>query len=184
MTVLISILINLVIVSVAAWLLTRRMDRRLRPARMLDEIRGEVQSLVVELNNTTDRNVTLLEDRVAALKALLDNADKRIVSMKREIERAERGSQTYNDIVARARKEAAGAASEVSVQPSGGSRAGGYGVQDGRSEAQEAETQPLNERVIEMHADGISPERIAAKNQVTVGEVELIISLSGKGGSD
>ncbi|MBU0928918.1 MAG: hypothetical protein KKA67_14305 [Spirochaetes bacterium] len=44
----------------------------------IDKIRREIGALIVELDASADRNVTVLEDRLTALKELLVEADRRI----------------------------------------------------------------------------------------------------------
>jgi len=60
------------------------------------EIRDEVSRLLVELNRTTDRNIALIEDRIASLNELLSSADKKIGLLRRETEKHDVGTQIYS----------------------------------------------------------------------------------------
>jgi len=53
---------------------------------LLDGVREEARALVIELNETADRNVSLVEDRITQLRELLDEVDRRIGVEKRELE--------------------------------------------------------------------------------------------------
>ena len=45
---------------------------------MLHDIKDEVNKLLIEINRTTDQNITLIDSRIRDLKALTDAADKRL----------------------------------------------------------------------------------------------------------
>jgi len=63
---------------------------QLRKALELDSlllnVRKEVGILTTELNQTTDRNISLVEDRMEALRSLLDEADRRMGVIRKEVE--------------------------------------------------------------------------------------------------
>ncbi len=70
----------------AIWFILRaRVRRFLELESLLSGVREEARALVTELNETADRNVSLVEDRMASLRALLDEADRRIGLAKREL---------------------------------------------------------------------------------------------------
>ena len=52
--------------------------------KVLENIEGEIKSLIIEMNKTTDRNIELIEDRIRNLKSLVEQADKRITVLKKE----------------------------------------------------------------------------------------------------
>jgi hypothetical protein len=63
----------------AIWFLLRaRVRRYLELENLLSGVREEARALVMELNETADRNVSLVEDRIVALHDLLDELDRRI----------------------------------------------------------------------------------------------------------
>jgi hypothetical protein len=71
----------------AIWfLLKSRIARYLELENLLGGVREEARSLVRELNETADRNVSLVEDRMNALRELLDEVDRRIGVEKKELE--------------------------------------------------------------------------------------------------
>lgn len=76
--------------------------RRTGADRVLRELREEVEKLVSEVDLATDRDVTLVEDRIKTLRALLDESDKRIATMKREAERRLSEERAYSDLGRRA----------------------------------------------------------------------------------
>lgn len=134
-------------------ILKARLGKALNAARLLGEVREEVNRILVELNQTTNRNITLIEDRIGRLNELLGRADKKIALLEREIEKQQLASKLYSQLSAH--------------RPEGG--------------AQPAEPAPepkdRYEEVVRLARSGLSPELIGRRLGITLGEVELIISL-------
>ena len=135
--------------------LRERIRRSLSSVSQIREIRDEVDRLIVELNQTTDRNIALVEDRIAALNELLGKADKKIGLLRRETEKHEMGQRVYESL------------GEVGSRPRAGAET--------RKQPQQAGASP--EAVLELHRAGFSPSLISARLGIPTGEVELIISL-------
>jgi hypothetical protein len=74
------------------------LSKSLDPQAVLESIREEVDRIIVELNSTTDRNITLLEDKVQSLTTLIEQADKRIGILRREIEKHELAGKVYSEL--------------------------------------------------------------------------------------
>ncbi len=141
--------------------LTRRIRRDASPET---RIREEVNRLMVELNQTTDRNIALIEDRIASLTELLSKADKKIGLLRRESEKHDMGAKVYGRIrEVKAPDQAVESPREPTVNPP----------------AFEAETD-LRERVIALHRAGITASLIASRVGAPRGEVELILSLEDR----
>ncbi len=157
----------------AVYLVLRsRIDRsvaRLDPAA---EIRDELASVMVEMNRTTDRNVALLEDRIAQLTQLLADADRKILLLRREGEKHEASRRVYSHLarpaaargVERAAADGAASPTEGSAPPP--------------PPARPAPEPSLEARVLMLEREGLAPAAIANRVGSTVGEVELIISLA------
>jgi hypothetical protein len=86
-------------------ILKSRLKILVDPKTVLDSIRDEVDRIIAELNSTTDRNITLLEDKVQALSALLEQADKKISILRREIEKHELSARVYSELAGRRAQE-------------------------------------------------------------------------------
>jgi len=63
------------------------MRSRFSSKRVLADIRAEMDRLLADLEFQVDRDVRVLESRTAALRAMIDEADRRIVTADREGER-------------------------------------------------------------------------------------------------
>jgi hypothetical protein len=59
--------------------------RRTGAERILTEFKEEVNKIILEIDSATERDLTLVEDRVKALKTLLENADRRVADIERYI---------------------------------------------------------------------------------------------------
>jgi len=131
-------------------ILKAKVNKSVDPKAILESIREEVDRIIVELNSTTDRNITLLEDKVQSLTSLLEQADKKIGILKREIEKHELSGKVYSEL----------ARSGPRVQ---------------QPEEQDRRTQVLN-----LHRQGISASAIAKRLGITLAEIELILSLASQ----
>ena len=137
--------------------LRRKIARTLAAATVLRDVREEVNRILVELNQTTHRNVTLLEDRIGTLTELLGKADKKIALVRREAEKQDLAGRLYSELAGR-QQEAAGARQEP-VQP-----------------APQAADRQIE--AVRLAQGGLSPSLIARRLGLTPGEVELILSLA------
>jgi hypothetical protein len=191
-------------------LLRDRVRRATTSDSQIEEIREEVSRLLVELNQATDRNIALMEDKITSLNDVLSAADKKIGLLHREIEKHDVGSQIYSRLAeGRAHRlpepdvpppPPAGEQAQERIAPPRretprekplvvelSERPGGRETRrpDGptREEIEEAPAAPdLRERVMMLHRSGFSPSLIASRVGVPLGEVELIISLEQRKG--
>jgi hypothetical protein len=120
-------------------------------------VREEVNRILVELNQTTHRNVTLLEDRISSLTELLGKADRKIALVRRESEKQDLAGRLYSELAGRQRDPP-----------------------KARQEPGEPAS-PAADRQLEavrLAQAGLSPSLIARRLGLTPGEVELILSLA------
>jgi hypothetical protein len=95
-TILIVLVLDLGGLILVYVLLRDRVRRATSVESQVAEVREEVSRLLVELNQTTDRNIALIEDRIARLNESLAAADKKIGLLRREIEKHDVGAQIYS----------------------------------------------------------------------------------------
>lgn len=72
--------------------------RKTGPERILSDFRDEVDKLIAEIDSATDRDSSLIEDRIKSLRTLLDEADRRIASYSREVERRSSEERAYAEL--------------------------------------------------------------------------------------
>jgi hypothetical protein len=80
------------------FVLRARIRRFLELDNLLTGVRAESRALVMELNETAERNVSLVEDRIVALKDLLDEVDRRIGVAHRELETRSAEKAVYEQL--------------------------------------------------------------------------------------
>jgi|GEM_PF-6842978 len=112
-TVLITLILDVGGLLLIYALLRDRVRRAASSDAHIAEIRDEVSRLLVELNRTTDRNIALIEDRIASLNELLSSADKKVGLLRRETEKHDVGTQIYSRL-AEGRSRVSGAQGQVS----------------------------------------------------------------------
>ena len=96
----IAILVALDLLGLGAvWLYVKSQLRKaLELDSLLLNIRKEVGILTTELNQTTDRNISLVEDRMEALRSLLDEADRRMGVIRKEVETKAMEREVYSSL--------------------------------------------------------------------------------------
>ena len=152
-----AIVVSLAVLIIVIFVLGNilRKIRKLQKANVIVELQSEVGELILELNQTTDRNINILEEKISTLTRLLNDADKRIKILRTESERNKSESLVYNQLGR---------------------------INDNRPlvdspAAMPAEKTSNRDRIIELHNNGFTTTVIASRVGATVGEVELIISL-------
>lgn len=114
-------LVTLLVVQAIAFLLLlvwlkRRVDRELSADRALEEIRKEIGDLITDLNGTTERNITLIEDRVQRLNKVLETTDRKIGILQKEAEKHEVGTGMYTDLLNQHRRKIRESSDAVPVE--------------------------------------------------------------------
>ena len=112
-------------------LLRDRVRRATSVESRMAEVREEVSRLLVELNQATDRNIVLMEDKITALNEAISTADKKIGLLHRETEKHDVGSQIYSRLAEGRNLRAAAsapAAEELETRAAAAQSAGYRGV--------------------------------------------------------
>jgi sugar-specific transcriptional regulator TrmB len=176
--------IILVIVNMLAmFLFYLFLKSRFSQKRILNELKSEVDSLIIDLGREADRDVAILESRIKNLRSLIDEADKRILIAGKEILQR----QEESDILQRIKKPIAQPVIdkiELPTQP----------LQEVKSPIETVRIYtrprivssdkkiepfvPVQERVIDMARQGFSAEMISGNLSLSLGEVELIIDMN------
>jgi hypothetical protein len=175
----------------------RILKSRFSPAKVLGELRSEVDKLVIDLGREADRDVAILESRIKNLRALIDEADRRILVADREFAKKERESAVIADVRVPERAKAnpnpvseprinqvtpsvaVSAPRDAKPQQSAEQPVTIYTRPTvKRSESQIEPLIPTRERVVEMARKGITAPMIANTLSLSLGEVELILDMN------
>ena len=193
-TVLLSLVVDAGGLILVYLLLRDRVRRTVAAETRIGEIREEVSRLLVELNQATDRNIAVMEDRIAVLNEAIATADKKIGLLRRETEKHDVGSQIYSRlaegrparapgvpegppgerVTARPPSSASPSAPPAPLSVELSERQGGL--------ATGAPVADVRQRVMMLFRSGFSPSLIASRVGAPLGEVELIISLEQRKG--
>ena len=172
---------NALLVSLVYLLARRRINRLLSGGEALDAIKDEINRLVVELNQTSDRNIGIIEERINRLQELIREADRKIMLLGKESEKVRLGTDVYaklkksKPLVSEERTRATDHQTELEpVRVAEGTPA------PLTVPAEEEQPKPATpaEEVLALHRQGFDPKIIAAKTDFPLGEIELIISLA------
>ena len=174
------------------------------PQKILANLKTEVDNLVADIGRETDRDVAILENRIVALRTLIDEADRRVGLARRETEKQSREALILD------------ALSETSPKPAVTEVSPGYsdfrkpdkpnfdkfpetGAPEPAISAPEPAISavhvynrnsfvrrpvpiqpsvPVHEKVIDLARKGLSAEFIASTLSLSQGEVELIININ------
>lgn len=159
--ILISIVLFIVIIVSIANIF--RKISKLQKSNVIMELESEVNDLVLELNQTADRNINILEEKIKTLTGILHDADKRIKILGTELEKKQSENRTYNQL------------GKISGNPNSSDTVLKPGkIQQPKNQLVETNKK---DRIIELHNNGFTSPVIATQIGLTVGEVELIISL-------
>jgi len=162
--------------------------RRTSVSGQLEEYRTEVNKLKVDINSVTDRNLTLIEDKVKKLKEILEETDKRVSVYAGELENSRRGEALYTSLgrgiraALRTEEEHAPASPllspvrpDVSITPPPAKSA--------QPAAEEPPpSKPPSKRQIRSSIDlllneGLSPDQVASRLEISIAEVNLAMNL-------
>jgi hypothetical protein len=168
--------------------------RRTSQGSILAGYRDEVDRLIAEIDHATDRDTNLVEERIAALKKILDEADRRIALMSRDMEKRRSATELYTALGSRQpipvpSPGPSAAPKEQSPEkpvPAGLAPPGPTPVEPvpaGSTPAGPAALDiPLTQRVLELSQQGFGAELIAARLDLNLAEVELALAVSRRAG--
>ncbi|MFW6274762.1 MAG: hypothetical protein ACOC2P_02885 [Spirochaetota bacterium] len=183
-SIMVSIGSSIILAGLVYILLVKKMHNERSSATITEQVRAEIDRMIVDLNQTADRNIGLIEQRLMSLGELIKEADHRISLLQKQADNLSKSMDTYsrlrpgtmtNPSSPSASKPAAGTAVEHTPQPES--------LRPKKSEKSEKPAegvvgQSKRERVISLYRQGISVDIIASRVDSTVAEVELIISMT------
>jgi len=176
---------------------------RFSSRKILSEIRSEMDKLVSDLGREADRDVALLESRIKNLRALMDEADRRILLAGKEEGRRRNGSVVIDvpespvsavpppaaqippglhvgEKKATRQVESVPEERQVEARPERQSEPIRIYTRPviRRSENPIEPVIPVRERVLDMARKGLSAELIAHTLAMPLGEIELILDMN------
>jgi hypothetical protein len=162
------------------------LKRRTGQERILAEFRDEVNGILAEIDEKTDRDALLVEERIKRLKAVLEDTDKRIALYVRELDRRGREERAYAELGKNRLRfidADRGPPSPETPAPPGGESPPEQAPAPRFTRAPREippRPRPIPEQAAELARAGFSPRMIAARLEVSVSEVELAIAMAGR----
>jgi len=166
--------------------------KRTSVSGQLEEYRNEVIKLNAEINSVTDRNLTLIEDKVKKLKELLEEADKRVAVYAGELEKSRRGEALYTSlgrgIRAALKTEESAPASpllspvrpqDAAIKPSEPppARPAQTPAAQEPPPSKSASKRQIRSSIDLLLNEGLSPEQVASRLDISIAEVNLAMNL-------
>jgi len=143
--------------------------RRTSPDYILELLQEEVRQLEADIDEKTEQNLLLLEEKINALRGISSEAERRIAVLNRELEKQNKETLT----MAVLNKKPLVERLEVKEEPQP------LHVTHSR-EKLAIKPRPVTERIAELQKAGFSPELIAKRLKLNPGEVQFYFSLAGK----
>jgi hypothetical protein len=153
----IIILLQILGFAVIYIILKKMINNNQNQNAIIEKVKNELNSIMVEINQATEQNIGLIEDKINTISEILKNADKKINIMKRETEKHQVSSKIYDKILSNKKPVKLKKTEQI--------------IKSNKKENNR------NNEVYELFNEGFSSEIIAGKLGLTVGEVDLIISL-------
>ena len=135
-------------------------------SKLIKEIRSQVNDLVSEFDKVADRNISIMEERVKSVQKAVNNADKRLRLLDDKKSNDLISNGHYTQLKKKSLIVKKEASSKKRIQP------------DLFSKKNENEPVDKKEQVTILFKNGLTVRDIATKLSITMGEVELILSLS------
>lgn len=182
----------------------RRVSQVLGAGEEIERIRREIGSLIVELDSSADRNVTILEDRLSALRDMIAEADKRAACLAQEHPRRQGEGGVYDrqGKLPDSRRGIEQPRQQVQVEPQTGNQVQSIAnarphasAKDARAESMDMQEpkpelpfirftekplsieEPFADKVSSLFRRGFSSDIIAAHLGVTMAEVDIVIAM-------
>ena len=194
------LLIIVTVINLTLWFVFfARFKKTFSAEVMLHDIKDEVNKLLIEINRTTDQNLTLIDSRIRDLKALTDAADKRLHFLQteqKERAREERVLQKLSGDVSSDPKTKQAAKKYRSMQKNADDESGvqlsidfeayrvpeEFGEPAGPAERAEPEviSSPKNETTVEksvmrFYEDGMAVDDISKRLKLPIAQVQFIV---------
>jgi len=169
------------LVSVLSFFYLRAfVKRRTDAGRIPADTREEVRRIINQIDDITYRDGELVGERVKSLKALLEEADRRIAVFRRETEGRKRRDALYSELGRTLPRPAPEPEREEGrTQEVRAAEAERMGARAAGTPSAVRNAALKKEEVLKLAASGFSPAFIASRLNMTIAEIEMILALRG-----
>lgn len=178
-------LFNLVIALGCFLFLKGQISKAFRKEEITKEVQRQIDSLILEINQVTDRNIHLIESYLEKLKNLLLEAAKKEEYLDMQFHKIEnyKSKNKKEDDTKINENTPLGLlkrGSKIAFSFHNESRNSSFSLNNSLDHQENIERYSLKERAVSLYNQGFSLDLIAKKLKMDLGEVELIISLQSK----
>lgn len=166
--------------------------------RIPEETKEAVKQIINEIDRITDRDSQLIEERIGQLKLILEDADRRIGVLAREVDQRGRRDAAYAEIGRKVKNapgrlpgsEEESAALGAAIKGKTGEKKTGRRLDTvGRKKADKThapskDPETNKERAVSMAQAGLSPAQIAGKLEMSITEIEMALFLQKQNGQE
>jgi hypothetical protein len=163
----------LIISIVSFFYFNSYLKQRTGQERILAEFREEVNNIIKSIAETTDRDISLIEDREKKLKTLLEEVDKRLGLYIREMERYSKAEKTHAALSAVEEKPAA-------TYTALGKKRYKRGGPEATAESKPEPAPPppsVSDQIRSLMRSGLTDAAIASRLGISIAEVEFAAAL-------
>ena len=136
-------------------------DKRTSFDGIIKDVREEVNTLLQRIDEITDKDISLIEDREKDLKSLLEETDRRLAALNRELVRRENAEMAYRKLGNSPIIEKPKLPPQETITP----------------QAPEAVNLSQEDQLRELARSGFSPQIIASRLGISISEAELAVAL-------
>ena len=143
---------------------------------ILGHLQEEVNQLEADIDQKTEQDLQLLEEKITILRDICAEAEKRIIVYNSELEKREKETQTITKI----NKAPLSERIELTAQAPSPAEKPVQAQINFSKEPLKLKKPPIKDRIAELHKAGFSQEMIAKKLGINKGEIDLYFNLAGK----
>ena len=181
-------LVTILFLAIIYIFLRRRIDRLTDPDRISTSLAGDLDIILSEINQATERNILVIEDKIKELEDIIETAEKRITLLKKTVSKTDVGNirPAEKTLPQKTEQLSLDIPAEDGVKTTGEltySHLSRINMMSGMvtplsvPEKTGEESEDIKKKVVSLHRNGIDPSIIASNVGINRGEVELIISL-------
>ena len=153
--------------------------RRTSPDYILELLQEEIIQLEADIDEKTEQNLLLLEEKIRSLREICNEAERRIAVYNRELEKQDNEKKALTALTNKPLVETLQVKTPKKPDLAVPKQASPLNITFAH-EKLTLKPRPIKERIAELQKAGFAPELIAKRLKLNPGEVQFYFNLSGK----
>lgn len=170
-------ILNFILLLVFSSYFLYRLTSKRQAEKILEDVRHQINKLISQLDQVSDRNLTLMENSIDDLKKTISESKRREKNIKELIGSPKNLEQIHDNFLAKTKLRAATSRSLYAsnkAQPKSKEKKS----QLVDSQDQDISMEYQRQQIIALAKSGVTHQEIATNLNLTLSEVELVISLA------